>query len=211
MELSPCKSLLPSNMDRNDVFNGESSKIWKIHSNVLVCTKQKHYTHRMYLYFRAVTFQMFEFFASYIWLALGFVIAFMILFSGVTKFRESSIVSVFVMMLGEVEFNDIYFQEREIVAPVIDEANNTLTQIIQKDRHQPFPGSSQTTLKSSLQFFLNLFFRHCNHCPNKLHPCIQYCHHESSGWPCSLRYWRADENWDQRSVDCTNRTYKPCP
>ena len=172
MELSPCKSLLPSNMDRNDVFDGESSKIWKIHSNVLVCTKQKHYTYRMYLYFRAVTFQMFEFFASYIWLALGFVIAFMILFSGVTKFRESSIVSVFVMMLGEVEFNDIYFQEREIVAPVIDEANNTLTQIIQKDRHQPFPGSFQTTLESSLQFFLNLFFRHCNHCPNKLHPCI---------------------------------------
>ena len=87
---------------------------------------------------------MFEFFASYIWLALGFMIAFIILFSGVTKFRESSIVSVFVMMLGEVEFNDIYFQHKEMVAPIVDETNNTLNQIITKDRYQPFPGKSKS-------------------------------------------------------------------
>ena len=147
---------------------------------------------------------MFEFFASYIWLALGFMIAFKILFSGVTKFRESSIVSVFVMMLGEVEFNDIYFQHKEMVAPFVDEAGNTINQIITKDRYQPFPGKCPFQMFISYKSLLSNFFhkanmiilRHCNYCTDNLHPCLQHCHHEPAGWPGSLRYWRADENWD---------------
>ena len=84
---------------------------------------------------------MLEFFASYIWLAVGFMMAFMILFPGNTSFSDfpGGLVSVIVMMLGEMEFKELYFPSSQIVNLTI--ANNTASgQISEHPEFQQFPG-----------------------------------------------------------------------
>ena len=84
---------------------------------------------------------MLEFFASYIWLAVGFMMAFMILFPGNTSFYDfpGGLVSVIVMMLGEMEFKELYFPSSQNVNLTI--ANGTaLGQILEHPEYQQFPG-----------------------------------------------------------------------
>ena len=56
---------------------------------------------------------MIEFFTSYIWLAIGFMMMFMILFSSHNplniKSFPGSLVNILVMMLGEINYIDLYF------------------------------------------------------------------------------------------------------
>ena len=111
--------------------------------------------------FRSVTWKMLEFFASYICLALGFMMTFMILFSSCSSFKlknfPGGLVTVIVMMLGELEFKDTYFPSSLRFDPKTRE-------IQEQDEFLQFPGklrlfSSQNqnvTLGTAI-FFVILF------------------------------------------------------
>ena len=86
---------------------------------------------------------MIEFFASYIWLAIGFMMMFIILFSGETALNIKSfpgaLVTILVMMLGEINYQDLYFST--------DERVNLDTGKISEDQvYQHFPATAQFTL-----------------------------------------------------------------
>ena len=85
---------------------------------------------------------MLEFFASYIWLAVGFMFAFMILFPGNTSFSDfpGGLVSVIVMMLGEMEFKELYFPSSQNVSMSIVNGI-ALGQISEHPEYQQFPGN----------------------------------------------------------------------
>ena len=69
--------------------------------------------------FRSVSKKMFIFCVSYIWVVIGFMMMFTILFSwknhlNIKKF-PGTIVSVLVMMLGEIEFLELQYPEDQII------------------------------------------------------------------------------------------------
>ena len=93
--------------------------------------------------------KMIEFFTSYIWLAIGFMMMFIILFSFETSLNIKSfpgaLVNILVMMLGEINYNDLYF-------PSNQELNFTLTnntgkgEISEEPVYQHFPVTAHLTL-----------------------------------------------------------------
>ena len=93
--------------------------------------------------------KMIEFFTSYIWLAIGFMMMFIILFSFETSLNIKSfpgaLVNMLVMMVGEINYNDLYF-------PSIQEfrfnlTNNTGTgEISEEPVYQHFPVTAHLTL-----------------------------------------------------------------
>ena len=87
---------------------------------------------------RSVTLKMIEFFTSYFFLAVGFMMTFMILFSSCSSFQQKNfpggLVTVIVMMLGELEFKDLYFPSSSIV-------NLTNGEIHEQDEFLQFPGN----------------------------------------------------------------------
>lgn len=88
--------------------------------------------------FRSVTLKMFEFFIAYGCLAFGFMMAFMILFSSAEPFNKfpGTLVSVFVMMLGEINYQDLYYPQTEKL--------NNITGVIEGvTENQQFPGTAQ--------------------------------------------------------------------
>jgi len=89
--------------------------------------------------FRSVTLKMMEFSVAYGCLAVGFMMAFMILFSSDEPFNKfpGTLVSVFVMMLGEINYQDLYYPEKEFI-------NNSTWEIEGKTEFQQFPGTAQT-------------------------------------------------------------------
>jgi len=88
--------------------------------------------------FRSVTMKMMEFSVAYGCLAVGFMMAFMILFSSNEPFNKfpGTLVSVFVMMLGEINYQELYYPQKEIL-------NSTTGAIEGETEFQQFPGSAQ--------------------------------------------------------------------
>jgi len=88
--------------------------------------------------FRSVTMKMMEFSVAYGCLAIGFMMAFMILFSSDEPFNKfpGTLVSVFVMMLGEINYQELYYPQKEIL-------NSTTGEIDGKTEFQQFPGTAQ--------------------------------------------------------------------
>ena len=98
---------------------------------------------------RSVSMKMLEFFTSYIWLAIGFMMMFIILFPCEPSLKianfPGALVTILVMMLGEINYTDLYYPTDQ---------NFTLTlggtvgagEISEVDTFQQFPGSAHFIL-----------------------------------------------------------------
>ena len=94
MAVPCCKHLLSSSMGGNDVLGWKTSQVWKTCPDVQVSSIDGN---KVYVFFfSSVTWKMFEFSVAYVCLAIGFMMAFMILFSSEEPFKEfpGSLVSV---------------------------------------------------------------------------------------------------------------------
>ena len=93
---------------------------------------------------------MIEFFVSFIWLAIGFMMTFMILFPNCASFKlknlPGGLVTVIVMMLGELEFKDLYFPSSSRV-----NLTNGDGEIHEQAEYLQFPGREVMFLKSKYQ------------------------------------------------------------
>ena len=89
---------------------------------------------------------MIEFFASYIWLAIGFMMMFIILFSCDSALNIESfpgpLVSILVMMLGEIDYKDLYFPTDLRV----NMTNSTKGKIEEDSVYQHFPVTAHLTI-----------------------------------------------------------------
>ena len=87
--------------------------------------------------------KMLEFFTSYIWLAIGFMMMFIIIYSCETSLNIKSfpgaLVTILVMMLGEINYQDLYFSTDEKV-------NLTTGEISEDPVYQHFPATAHFTL-----------------------------------------------------------------
>ena len=90
--------------------------------------------------------KMIEFFASYIWLAIGFMMMFIILFSYETALNIKSfpgaLVTILVMMLGEIGYNDLYFP----TDLRINMTNSNTGKIEEDPVYQHFPVTAHLTI-----------------------------------------------------------------
>eukprot|EP00092_Neocalanus_flemingeri_P028468 GFUD01030913.1.p1 GENE.GFUD01030913.1~~GFUD01030913.1.p1 ORF type:complete len:752 (+),score=115.18 GFUD01030913.1:114-2369(+) len=86
--------------------------------------------------FKSVTWKMFEFSVAYVCLAIGFMMAFMILFSSEEPYKQfpGSLVSILVMMLGEINYQDLYYPKKQVISEETIE---------DKLGYQQFPGTAQ--------------------------------------------------------------------
>ena len=92
---------------------------------------------------------MIEFFASYIWLAIGFMMMFFILFSSTRFMRITSfpgaMVTILVMMLGEIDYHDLYYQtDQKFVFQLKDGSGEG--KVIEEPAYQDFPVTGQFTM-----------------------------------------------------------------
>ena len=92
---------------------------------------------------------MIEFFASYIWLAIGFMMMFFILFSSTRFMRITSfpgaMVTILVMMLGEIDYHDLYYQtDQKFVFQLKDGSGKG--EVIEEPAYQDFPVTGQFTM-----------------------------------------------------------------
>ena len=103
------------------------------------------------LYFailRSVSKKMSIFCISYIWVAIGFMMMFIILFSGERSLKinnfPGTIVTILVMMLGEIGYTDLQFPSDQVVI------NGTISKV---DVQPQFPFTAHLTLI----FFILIF------------------------------------------------------
>lgn len=91
---------------------------------------------------------MFEFSVAYVCLAIGFMMAFMILFSSEEPFKQfpGSFVSVMVMMLGELNYQDLYYPKKQFL-------NITSGKIEDEVEDQQFPGTAQMIIIAFILIF----------------------------------------------------------
>ena len=82
---------------------------------------------------------MLEFFVAYIWLAIGFTLAFMILFSFKKSFHDfpGPLISVFIMMLGEMDLDALYYPSKQ-------KFNKTTGELSEINENIQFPGAINT-------------------------------------------------------------------
>ena len=94
-----------------------------------------------------------EFFTSYIWLAIGFMMMFIILFSSkstpalnINNF-PGALVTILVMMLGEINYEDLYYPNDQTFNFTNFKNNGTgLGTVEEKDVYQNFPVTAQFTI-----------------------------------------------------------------
>ena len=93
--------------------------------------------------------KMIEFFASYIWLAIGFMMMFIILFSFKTSLNIKSfpgaLVNILVMMLGEINYNDLYYPSDQQIRFNLTNSSG-LGEITEEPVFQHFPVTAHLTL-----------------------------------------------------------------
>ena len=92
--------------------------------------------------FRSVSKKMCIFCVSYIWVAIGFMMMFIILFSGERSLKinnfPGAIVTILVMMLGEIGYTDLQFPSGQVVS-----LNGTISEV---DVLPQFPFTAHLTL-----------------------------------------------------------------
>ena len=92
---------------------------------------------------------MIEFFASYIWLAIGFMMMFIILFSSERSMKianfPGALVTILVMMLGEINYSDFYYPTDQNFTFTFRETGGA-GMISQVDGFQHFPGTAHFIL-----------------------------------------------------------------
>ena len=86
---------------------------------------------------------MLMFLCSYIWVAIGFMMMFIILFSwqpslNIKRF-PGALVSILVMMLGEINYTDLQFPTDQVL-------NKTTGYILEEDVYPQFPVTAHFTL-----------------------------------------------------------------
>ena len=90
--------------------------------------------------------KMLEFFTSYLWLAIGFMMMFVILFSSERALNienfPGALVTILVMMLGEINYTDLYYPSDQNLTFTF---NGTVGagEISEVEAYQHFPGSAQ--------------------------------------------------------------------
>ena len=107
-------------MGSNYADFGEVSWIWQIHHHVQVrldALLQEDIA--LYLYSRSVCFKMVKFFFCYIWLGIGFLVAFKIFFPENRVFKWETLpiplITMMVMMLGELNYRVKLFPENTFI------------------------------------------------------------------------------------------------
>ena len=90
-----------------------------------------------------------EFFTSYIWLAIGFMMMFIILFSSKPALKinnfPGALVTILVMMLGEINYEDLYYPNDQTFH--FSNSNGTgLGNIEEEEAYQNFPVTAQFTI-----------------------------------------------------------------
>lgn len=99
-----------------------------------------------------VGWSFFNFFVAYISLILGFGLSFVVLFPKEVAFVEalSAPIKVLVMMTGEIEYNDLYYPQRDTIFLNITQTNNSETHgigyIDDEDIPQYFPITAHAIL-----------------------------------------------------------------
>ena len=108
---------------------------------------------------RSVTAKLAKFFCTYIWLAIGFMMCFVILFSGERQFNSfpDALVSMLDMMVGELQFPTLFYPEDTKINITKLTENNFSGEYVKTDKHLQFPGiinhlHSQLSGKNMLLF-----------------------------------------------------------
>jgi len=93
--------------------------------------------------FKSVSMKMIQFFAAYIWLAIGFMMMFIILFSNERSMRignfPGALVNIKAMMLGEINYLDLYYGSNQ-------KLNTSTGDISEEYVYNNFPGTAHLTL-----------------------------------------------------------------
>ena len=91
---------------------------------------------------RSVTAKLAKFFCTYIWLAIGFMMCFVILFSGERQFNNfpDALVSMLDMMVGELQFPDLFYPEDTTINITKLTENSFSGEYVQTNKHLQFPG-----------------------------------------------------------------------
>ena len=100
--------------------------------------------------------KMLEFFTSYLWLAIGFMMMFIILFScqrslSIGNF-PGALVTILVMMLGEINYTDLYYPSDQNFAFTFNKTSGA-GDISEADSFQQFPVTAHITLISFILVF----------------------------------------------------------
>merc|ERR1719219_1693545 len=97
--------------------------------------------------FKSVSMKMLEFFTSYLWLAIGFMMMFIILFSCERSLKianfPGALVTILVMMLGEINYSDLYYNTDFTFKFNKTEQGGTISEV---DSFQQFPGTAHFVL-----------------------------------------------------------------
>merc|ERR1719347_195030 len=90
--------------------------------------------------FRSVSSTIVKFFFPFVFIMIGFMMAFMILFSYQDPFVgfPSAFVKLIVMMLGEIDYEGLYYPIDQLIVE-----NNGTSEIEEVLKYQPFPGTAQ--------------------------------------------------------------------
>ena len=100
--------------------------------------------------------KMLEFFTSYLWLAIGFMMMFIILFScqrslSIGNF-PGALVTILVMMLGEINYTDLYYPSDQNFNFTFNKTSGA-GDISEADSFQQFPVTAHITLISFILVF----------------------------------------------------------
>merc|ERR1719219_405835 len=98
--------------------------------------------------FKSVSMKMLEFFTSHLWLAIGFMMMFIILFScqrslSIGNF-PGALVTILVMMLGEINYTDLYYPSDQNFAFSFNKTSGA-GDISEADSFQQFPVTAHIT------------------------------------------------------------------
>ena len=137
--------------------------------------------------------KMLKFFACYVWLGFGFLIAFKIIFSEERTFGNPiPLITMLVMMLGELEYADKIFPEttRIVLRKKIEDIDDNIpTYIGESDDEKHFLQFSGdlTEIAQVSRSKGRLTFLSYRNSPLTL-CCLRrslfHCNHEPSDWPC---------------------------
>jgi len=97
--------------------------------------------------FRAVAIGVLHFMIAYSPLIIAFAVSFMILFPNNEAFSmfPYAIVKLFVMMLGEIDYEDLYYPQKHFIenhTVVSENENKTVSEIVPENENQNFPGTA---------------------------------------------------------------------
>ena len=107
--------------------------------------------------------KMLEFFTSYLWLAIGFMMMFVILFSSERALNienfPGALVTILVMMLGEINYSDLYYPTDQNFTFTFNESGGA-GEISEVESFQQFPARPAKRIGSSILRALQAFARY---------------------------------------------------